>query len=102
TQSVLPLLTRTATPAEPDAPIVAEVSVDPGTNAGSWLEIKVDGQTVFRKVLGAGQSLPQFKAQRDFWVRAGNASVVSVVVNGQRQCCTANPGDVITFSWPPR
>ena len=84
------------------APIVAEVSVDPGTNAGSWLEIKVDGQTVFRKVLGAGQSLPQFKAQRDFWVRAGNASVVSVVVNGQRQCCTANPGDVITFSWPPR
>lgn len=86
----------------PDAPIVAEVSVDPGSGVGSWLEIKVDGQTVFRKVLGAGQSLPAYKAQRDFWVRAGNASVVSVVVNGQKQCCTASPGDVVTFAWPPR
>jgi transcriptional regulator with XRE-family HTH domain len=86
----------------PDAPIIAEVSLDPSSSVGSWLEIKVDGQSVFRKVLGPGQSLPAYKAQRDFWLRAGNASVVSVVVNGQRQCCTANPGDVVTFSWPPR
>ena len=92
----------TATSSPPDAPIVADISIDAGNNNGSWLEIKVDGQTVFRKVLGAGQSLPAFKAQRDFWVRAGNASVVSVVINGQKQCCTANPGDVITFEWPPR
>ncbi|MBK9944463.1 MAG: DUF4115 domain-containing protein [Kouleothrix sp.] len=94
--------TPTATSGSPDAPIVAEVSIDPGSGAGSWLEIKVDGQTVFRKVLGAGQALPAYKAQRDFWVRAGNAAVVSVVINGQKQCCTANPGDVVTFSWPPR
>ncbi len=99
----VPLNAPTASPTvDPSAPIVAEVSIDPNGGPGSWLEIRVDGQTVFRKVLGAGQSLPAFKAQRDFWVRAGNAAVVSVVVNGQKQCCTAAPGDVVTFSWPPR
>jgi hypothetical protein len=86
----------------PDAPIMAEVSIDGGDNRGSWLEIKVDGTTVFRKVLNAGQSLPAFKAQRDFWIRAGNAAVVSVVINGQKQCCTASSGEVQTFAWPPR
>jgi cytoskeleton protein RodZ len=86
----------------PDAPIVAEVSIDAGTNPGSWLQIKVDGQTVFQRVLGPGQSLPAFKAQRDFWIRSGNASVVSVVINGQKQCCTASSGEVQTFAWPPR
>jgi cytoskeletal protein RodZ len=86
----------------PDAPITAEVSIDGGDNRGSWLEIKIDGATVFRKVLGAGQSLPAFKAQRDFWIRAGNAAVVSVVINGQKQCCTASSGEVQTFAWPPR
>ena len=85
-------ISPTAAPtAAPDAPIVAEVSIDAGDNRGSWLEIKIDGETVFRKVLGAGQSLPAFKAQRDFWIRAGNAAVVSVVINGQKQCCTASP-----------
>jgi cytoskeletal protein RodZ len=88
--------------AAPDAPILAEVSIAGGDNRGSWLEIKVDGATVFRKVLNSGQSLPTFKAQRDFWIRAGNAAVVSVVINGQKQCCTASPGEVQTFSWPPR
>ncbi len=93
----------TATPtAAPDAPILAEVSIDGGDNRGSWLEIKIDGETVFRKVLSAGQSLPTFKAQRDFWIRAGNAAVVSVVINGQKQCCTAASGEVQTFNWPPR
>jgi cytoskeleton protein RodZ len=86
----------------PDAPIFAEVSIDGGDNRGSWLEIKIDGESVYRKVLNAGQSLPAFKAQRDFWIRAGNAAVVSVVINGQKQCCTAASGEVQTFSWPPR
>lgn len=86
----------------PDAPIMAEVSIDGGDNRGSWLEIRIDGETVFRKVLAAGQSLPAFKAQRDFWIRSGNAAVVTVVINGQKQCCTAASGEVQTFSWPPR
>jgi cytoskeletal protein RodZ len=96
-------ISPTAAPtAAPDAPIMADISIDGGDNRGSWLQIRVDGQTVFQRVLGPGQSLPTFKAQRDFWIRAGNASVVSVVINGQRQCCSANPGEVQTFAWPPR
>jgi len=100
--AISPTTAPTATPEAGDAPIVAEVSIDAGDNRGSWLEIKTDGQSVFKKVLGPGQSLPAFKAQRDFWIRAGNAAVVSVVINGQKQCCTANPGEVQTFAWPPR
>jgi hypothetical protein len=83
------------------APIVAEVSIDAGADPGSWLDIRVDGQNVFRKVLGPGQTL-QYQAQRDFYVRAGNAGAVSVVINGQKQCCTAGAGQGITFNWPPR
>jgi cytoskeletal protein RodZ len=84
-----------------DAPIVAEVSIDAAADPGSWLDIRVDGQNVFRKVLGPGQTV-QYQAQREFYVRAGNAAVVSVVINGQKQCCTAGPGQVVTFNWPPR
>lgn len=91
----------TAPTAASDAPIVAEVSIDGGADPGSWLDIRVDGQSVFRKVLGPGQTM-RYEAQRDFYVRAGNAAVVSVVINGQKQCCSANPGDVVTFTWPPR
>lgn len=94
-------VTRSTPTSASNAPIVAEVSTDPNVDPGSWLEIRVDGQNVFRKVLAKGQAL-RYEAQREFWVRAGNASVVSVVINGQKQCCTANPGDVVTFSWPPR
>jgi cytoskeleton protein RodZ len=92
--------TAAPTPAS-NAPIVAEVTIDAAADPGSWLDIRVDGQNVFRKVLGPGQTM-QYQAQRDFYVRAGNAAVVSVVINGQKQCCTANPGEVITFTWPPR
>lgn len=84
-----------------EAPIVLEVRTESGANPGSWLEIRTDGQSVYRKVLPSGQSL-RFTAQRNVWVRAGNASVVSLIINGQPQpplSTTAN--EVVTFSWPP-
>jgi hypothetical protein len=95
-------LGATAAPTgEPEAPIVLEVRTEPGDNPGSWLEIKTDGTSVFRKVLGAGQYL-RYTAQRDVWLRAGNAAVVSLTINGQPQPPLSNvPGDVVTFSWPP-
>jgi cytoskeleton protein RodZ len=84
-----------------DAPIVLDVRIEPGDNPGSWLEIRTDGETVYQKVLGAGQSL-NYKAQRTIWIRAGNAAVVSVTINGQLQPPLSNtPGEVVTFSWPP-
>jgi hypothetical protein len=85
----------------PAAPIVLEVRTEAGDNPGSWLHIKADGETVFQKVLGPGQSL-RYTAQRDVWVRAGNAAVVALTINGQPQPpLSTTPGDVVTFSWPP-
>ncbi len=82
------------------APIVAEVRIDGGDNPGSWLEIKTDGKSVFRRVLPAGNSL-QYTAQRSFSVRAGNASVVLVTVNGREQRLGTVNGEVVTYNWPP-
>ena len=83
------------------APIILEVRTEPGDSPGSWLQIKTDSQTVYQKVLGPGQSL-RFTAQRTVWLRAGNAAVVSVTINGQLQPpLSTTPGEVVTFSWPP-
>jgi len=92
----------TTTPGPNDAPISGVVSIDTGQNPGSWLQIKQDGQTVLQKVLAPGQSFP-FNAQRDLWIRAGNASVVTVEVKGQPpKRLGVNPGEVVTFTWPPQ
>lgn len=90
----------TAVPTSLSAPIVLEVRVDPGDHRGSWLEIKADGESVYRKVLGPAGSV-QYTAQRDVTVKAGNAAVVTVIVNGQAQRLGDVQGEVITFSWPP-
>jgi cytoskeleton protein RodZ len=85
-----------------DAPIDLVVTVDAGDNPGSWLEIKTDSQTVFKKVLGPGLTV-RYPAKRDIWIRAGNAAVVSVTINGtQMPRMSTTPGDVQTFTWPPR
>lgn len=87
--------------AQPEAPIVIEIRTEPGENPGSWLHIRADGKTVFQKVLGPGQTL-RYTAQRDIWLRAGNASVVSLTINGQPQpALSTTPGEVVTFIWPP-
>jgi cytoskeleton protein RodZ len=92
----------TTTPGASDAPIAGVVSIDAGQNPGSWLQIKQDGQTVLQKVLAHGQSF-SFNAQRDLWIRAGNASVVTVEVKGQPpKRLGVNPGEVVTFTWPPQ
>ncbi|MCS6840480.1 MAG: DUF4115 domain-containing protein [Roseiflexus sp.] len=85
---------------EPEAPIVLEVRIDPGDNPGSWLEIKTDGESVFRRVLGPGRSV-RFTARRSVSVRAGNAAVVTVVINDQERRLGTRPGEVVTFEWPP-
>ena len=92
----------TTTPGSNDAPISGVVSIDIGQNPGSWLQIKQDGQTVLQKVLAPGQSF-SFNAQRDLWIRAGNASVVTVEVKGQPpKRLGVNAGEVVTFTWPPQ
>jgi cytoskeletal protein RodZ len=97
-----PVTQATAVPTvQSEAPIVLEVRTDSGGNPGSWLQIKTDGKTVFQKVLGPGQSL-HYTAQRAIWLRAGNASVVTLTINGQPQPpLSTTPGEVVTFQWPP-
>lgn len=84
----------------PEAPIVLEIKIDAGKNPGSWLHVKVDNKSVFQRILKAGESL-RYTAQRQIWIRAGNAYVVAVVVNGVEQRLSTTPGDVVSFSWPP-
>ena len=97
-----PAVPPTSTPGPNDAPISGIVSIDGGDNPGSWLQIRQDGQTVLQKVLAPGQSFV-FNAQRELWIRAGNASVVTVEVKGQPpKRLGVNPGEVVTFTWPPQ
>ena len=88
-----------ATPT-PEAPIVMVIKVDAGKNPGSWLNVKTDNKSVFQKVLKPGESL-RYTAQRSVWIRAGNAYVVMVNINGVEQRLSNTPGDVVSFSWPP-
>lgn len=83
-----------------EAPIVLEIKIDAGKNPGSWIHVKIDNKSVFQRVLKAGESL-RYTAQRQVWIRAGNAYVVAVVVNGVEQRLSNTPGDVVSFSWPP-
>lgn len=84
----------------PSQPIVLEIRIDPGSNPGSWLEVRTDDRTVFRRVLEPGGKL-SYTARRNVWIRAGNASVVAVVVNGREQRLGTTAGEVVTFTWPP-
>ncbi len=98
---LLPTTPTVVSTALADAPISGEVRVAGGENPGSWLSIRQDGAEVFAKVLGPGQSF-SLRAQRSISIRAGNAGVVTVVVNGQELCCiNARSGEVRTISWPP-
>lgn len=92
----------TQTPAPtPAAPIVYEIRIDPGDHNGSWLDIKADGQSVLRRILGP-DNLYQGTAQRNLSIRAGNAAVVAVTVNGQAHRLGSTPGEVVTWTWPPQ
>lgn len=91
----------TTTPPAPDAPIMIEIRIDPGDNPGSWLNVMTDGKPVLQRVLKPGE-IWQGVAQRKVYLKAGNASVVAVIVNGQEQPrLSTTPGEVQTFSWPP-
>lgn len=95
----LPSPTVLASPT-PEAPIMLTIQVDSGNNPGSWLHVKLDNKSVYQKILKPGESL-RYAAQRDVWIRAGNAYVVTVNINGVEQRLSNTPGDVVSFSWPP-
>lgn len=86
----------------PDAPIVFEVRIDPGDNPGSWLSITADGKPVLQRTLKPSEAWSG-TAERSLQIKAGNAAVVAVLVNGQQMPRLSTiAGDVQTFTWPPR
>ena len=89
------------TTAAAGAPILFEVQIQAGDSPGSWLSIDIDGQRVFREILAPGKAL-QYGAQRSVQMRAGNAGVVSVFINGQPQPPLGGPNEAVTFVWPPQ
>lgn len=83
------------------APVVVEVRIKPGAHAGSWLRIESDGGQVFQGTLQAGAS-QIVEAQRQVSIRAGNAGVVEVSVNGQPPLTLGQSlGQVVDWSFPP-
>lgn len=99
-QPEFPLPTPEPTPTLA-APIVVELAVNAG-GEGSWMRIRVDGVQVFERIMQAGER-QVFLAQRDFFVRAGNPTVVEVNVNGMQQgTIGAVPGRPAEWVWPPR
>ncbi len=99
-QPVGPTVTVAVATPTAEAPIVLGIKIDDGKNPGSWVNVKIDNKSVFQRVLKAGESL-RYTAQRSVWVRAGNAYVVTVNVNGVDQRLSTTPGDVVSFTWPP-
>lgn len=90
-----------ATTGVPAAPIVGSVRIAPGDHKGSWVRVSADRKVIFEGVLPAG-SLRDFTAQNNILIRAGNAGVVYVTINGVEQGPLGAVGDVFDFPWPPQ
>lgn len=83
------------------APVVVEVRVKPGDHQGSWIRIESDGGQVFQGIMTAGQ-VRVIEAQRQVSLRAGNAGVVEVSVNGQPPLTLGqDAGQVVDWIFPP-
>ena len=78
--------------------LVLMVSNDPGSRC--WVEVRADGETVFSGILEAGAS-QTFQAEERFWVKAGNAGVLSVNYNGEEFSDIGRVGEVVVLEFPP-
>ncbi len=83
------------------APIVVEVSIEPGVGE-SWLRVQTDGTTAYEQIMQSGER-ETFQANRQVFIRAGNPAVVQVTVNGrQRGTLGSTPGVPVNWYWPPQ
>ena len=80
-----------AAPAERAAAVDLMLDVK---NSRSWMQVVVDGSTVFQGELGAGQS-KRFEARERIYIRLGNAGAVEVTFNGKKLGYLDGPGVVI-------
>jgi len=85
----------------PGAPIVASVRIAPGDHRGSWIKITADRNVIFEGILDPSK-IYDFSAKNSIMIRAGNAGVVYVTINGIEQGPLGSEGKVFDFSWPPQ
>lgn len=85
----------------PGAPIVAAVRIAPGDHRGSWIKITADRNVIFEGILNPSK-IYDFSAKNSIMIRAGNAGVVYVTINGIEQGPLGSEGKVFDFSWPPQ
>ena len=83
------------------APIMATVRIAPGDHRGSWIRITADRKVIYEGGMDAGSSR-DFTAQTTVKIRAGNAGVVFVTINGVEQGPLGGAGQVFDFAWPPQ
>ncbi len=87
----------TATPAPSPTPIQGIV-LEARLVGRSWLEVWVDGKSVLRQTLEAGETRT-FSAKESIRMRVGNAGGVQVTVNGVPQGPLGASGQVVEASW---
>jgi len=95
------IATATPTPQAQSAPLVGSVRIAPGDHKGSWIRITTDRKVVYEGALSAS-AIHDFTAQNNVRVRAGNAGVVYVTINGVEQGPLGSEGQVFDFAWPPQ
>ncbi|KAB8145119.1 helix-turn-helix domain-containing protein [Chloroflexia bacterium SDU3-3] len=93
--------TPTPTAQAQSAPIVGSVRIAPGDHKGSWIRITTDRKVIYEGALSAS-TIRDFSAQNSVRVRAGNAGVVYVTINGVEQGPLGSEGQVFDFAWPPQ
>ncbi|MBC8163052.1 MAG: helix-turn-helix domain-containing protein [Roseiflexaceae bacterium] len=96
-----PTAAPTVQPATPGGAISAAIRIAPGDHRGSWIKITADRAVIFEGILEANSVYP-FAANTNVKIRAGNAGVVYVSINGLEQGPLGSEGRVFDFSWPPQ
>jgi len=81
-------------PAVPPMVVAGPVVVMVDASDRSWVRAVADGVTVFEGFLSAGDH-QVWQANHQLSLRVGNASAVTLTVNGQSVGRLGNPGDVV-------
>ncbi|MBO8158551.1 RodZ domain-containing protein [Thermosyntropha sp.] len=79
---------------EQPKPVYTGVNLVIKANQNCWLNVKVDGNEVFRAVLPAGES-KSFKGNEEIYIKAGNAGGIDITFNGEKLGSLGKTGQVI-------
>lgn len=85
----------------PAVPLTVEIRIAPDTAIGSWMLVTADGVFRFQKTMGPNTT-EKIEAQNNVTIRAGDASVVELIVNGNNRGRMGTvPGGVVEQTVTP-